>query len=103
MKAAMAHSLSESDRLDDNADERMRALAAGARIGRAVSSEGAPIGPLRAWPGGVACTRSIGDSDCGSYIDPTPHVVTRPFPAHGGAVVLASDGVWDALPQKVHL
>ena len=30
---------------------------------------GGQLGPLRAWPGGLACARSIGDADVGIYMD----------------------------------
>lgn len=32
------------------------------------------IGPLRAWPGGLCLSRTIGDIDAGQYIVPVPHV-----------------------------
>ena len=32
------------------------------------------VGPLRAWPGGICLSRSIGDLDAGEYIVPVPHV-----------------------------
>ena len=56
-------------RLDGNADERQRVIEAGAKIGRAVHpSTGQPSGPLRAFPGGLAMGRSIGDLDCGEWV-----------------------------------
>lgn len=35
---------------------------------------GIEIGPLRAWPGGICLSRSIGDMDVGDYIVAVPHV-----------------------------
>lgn len=32
------------------------------------------IGPLRAWPGGICLSRTIGDIDAGQCIVPVPHV-----------------------------
>lgn len=80
--------MSTSHRLQDNASERAR-LAAHVRV---------DAGPPRLFPGGLACARSVGDADC-------PHASCEPDLAHGvlvdGAVlVLASDGVWDALPTR---
>ncbi len=51
---------------------------------------------MRAWPGGLAIARSIGDVDCGDFVSPQPDVRTVPAPA-SGFVILGSDGVWDAL------
>ena len=80
--------MSTSHRLQDNAAERAR-LADHVRV---------DAGPPRLFPGGLACARSVGDVDC-------PHASCEPDVAHGvlvdGAVlVLASDGVWDALPAR---
>ncbi|KAF8698676.1 hypothetical protein HU200_034925 [Digitaria exilis] len=77
------------------------------------------IGPLRCWPGGLCLSRSIGDIDVGEFIVPVPHVkqvkVHNPNKVFvrvqseircltllqlsnaGGRLVIASDGVWDAL------
>lgn len=63
---------------------------------QAVSPDGGPWGPMRAWPGGLAIARSIGDVDCGDYVSPRPDVRTIPAPA-SGFVILGSDGIWDAL------
>ena len=50
--------------IDNNADERDRITALGGEIAQAADLAGNPGGPLRAWPGGVAVARTIGDSDC---------------------------------------
>ena len=55
-------------RLNVNADERQRVEAEGCIVARAADSLGKPTGPLRAWPGGVAFARAIGDADCGAHV-----------------------------------
>ena len=85
-------------RFDNNAEEAQRVVDQGAKIGRAVQAEtGQPSGPLRAFPGGLAMGRSIGDLDCGEWVLATPSVQRVQLPAEGGRVVICSDGVWDAL------
>ena len=95
------HRLCADHRLQDSHKECERVRALGGSIGRLqhpVTKEAA--GPLRAFPGGVACARSIGDADVGSVISAVPATSTVPLKAHcaaGWDVVVASDGVWDAL------
>ena len=93
--------LSFEHRLNDSEEERMRVLAVGGVcIGQAVSSEGRMGGPLRAWPGGLAVCRTIGDADCpGASAVPSTRCV-RFDTRIGAAVVVASDGVWDALSHE---
>lgn len=62
--------LTHNFRLGDDGEEQARVRAAGAKLGRALNRDGLPMGPLRAWPGGVMCASSIGDSDCENYISP---------------------------------
>eukprot|EP00908_Phaeocystis_cordata_P026023 Transcript_85.p1 GENE.Transcript_85~~Transcript_85.p1 ORF type:complete len:422 (-),score=94.87 Transcript_85:312-1577(-) len=89
-------------RLDGNADERQRVIEAGAKIGRAVHpSTGQPSGPLRAFPGGLAMGRSIGDLDCGQWVLAEPSCRQTKMPLEGGRVVVCSDGVWDAVHPEV--
>lgn len=57
-------------------------------------------GPLRSWPGGLCVSRSIGDVDCGPYISPLPHVRQLVVPRAGGRIVIASDGLWDAVDSE---
>lgn len=86
------------------------------------------MGPLRCWPGGLCLSRSIGDTDVGEYIVPIPHVkqvkvswfhshglslLTFYFNAYkllllisqlsngGGRLIIASDGIWDALSSDI--
>ena len=91
------HQLSVSHRLAENADEVRRVCSLGAKLGREMV-EGRAKGPLRAFPGGVTNTRGLGDGDCGDFISSEPErSATLAVPAVGGALVLCTDGVWDAL------
>ena len=87
--------LGTSHRLEDNKDEQERVTRLGARLGRAMTDEGKQGGPLRAWPGGLAVTRTVGDADCRSFVIPEPAWSTCPSPPNGGALLACSDGVWD--------
>mmetsp|Transcript_45343 Transcript_45343/g.119001 ORF Transcript_45343/g.119001 Transcript_45343/m.119001 type:complete len:467 (+) Transcript_45343:52-1452(+) len=92
--------LTEEHRLSDSTDERDRVIRSGGKLGQALSSSGHPGGPVRVWPGGLAVCRTIGDSDC-PVASAVPAVRTLPFDSSAGtAVVVASDGVWDALTHK---
>ena len=85
-------------RFDTNADEVKRVVGQGGHIGRAQkAATGQPSGPLRAFPGGLAMGRSIGDGDCGEWVLAAPSVQHVQLPPEGGRVVICSDGVWDAL------
>jgi serine/threonine protein phosphatase PrpC len=93
--------LTDEHRLNDSEDERARVKEQGGQLGRATSQNQA-AGPIRAYPGGVACARAIGDRDCGPWLSPVPNIKTMPLLEAHSLVVIASDGVWDALPpQKV--
>ncbi|XP_044363544.1 probable protein phosphatase 2C 12 [Triticum aestivum] len=87
--------LSADHRLDANEEEVERVTASGGEVGRINVARGAGIGPLRCWPGGLCLSRSIGDTDVGEYIVSVPHV--KQLSNAGGRLVIASDGVWDAL------
>jgi serine/threonine protein phosphatase PrpC len=89
--------LTVSHRLVDSEMERTRLLEKGIRMGRAMDHEGWPAGPLRAWPGGLAVTRGIGDADCEDIVSCEPSCQTVPAPPHGGVLLACSDGVWDTL------
>ena len=94
--------LTDEHRLNDSEDERARVKKQGGQLGRATSLNHQAAGPIRAYPGGVACARAIGDRDCGPWLSPVPNIKTMPLLEADSLVVLASDGVWDALPpQKV--
>ncbi|ONL98685.1 putative protein phosphatase 2C 12 [Zea mays] len=101
--------LSADHRLDANEEEVERVTASGGEVGRINIAGGAgvsyffvyifsyQIGPLRCWPGGLCLSRSIGDIDVGEFIVPVPHVKQVKLSNAGGRLVIASDGVWDAL------
>lgn len=94
--ANFARRLTEDHRLDSSEPERARVAAMGGKLAHAAAANGRPSGPLRLWPGGVAQARTVGDSDVGRYILPRPFVQTVPLP-EGASVLIASDGVWDAI------
>lgn len=89
--------LTVDHRLEDNEEERERVTKSGGEVGRLSIAGGAEIGPLRCWPGGLCLSRSIGDVDIGEYIVPIPHVKQIKLSKAGGRLIIASDGVWDAL------
>ena len=92
--------LTEEHRLEGSDAERERVSRAGAKIGRSVDSTGRAKGPVRAWPGGLAVCRTIGDSDC-PCASAVPAMRTSRFDAlAGAALVVASDGVWDAVSRE---
>ena len=94
--------LSSEHRLSDSEAERKRVQSVGGiKIGQAKSGlDGTPGGPLRAWPGGLAVCRTIGDADCPAA-SAVPDQRTVPFDVRAGAaVVVASDGVWDAISHE---
>lgn len=89
--------LTVDHRLEDNEEERDRVTKSGGEVGRLSIAGGAEIGPLRCWPGGLCLSRSIGDVDVGEFIVPIPHVKQIKLSKAGGRLIIASDGVWDAL------
>lgn len=92
--------LSADHRLECNEEERDRITASGGEVGRLNTGGGTEIGPLRCWPGGLCLSRSIGDMDVGEFIVPVPYVKQVKLSSAGGRLVIASDGVWDALPPE---
>ncbi|CAI0465225.1 unnamed protein product [Linum tenue] len=95
--------LSADHRLDCNEEERNRITASGGEVGRLNTGGGAEIGPLRCWPGGLCLSRSIGDLDVGEYIVPVPYVKQVKLSTGGGRLIIASDGVWDAVSAETSL
>ncbi|KAG0578273.1 hypothetical protein KC19_4G010700 [Ceratodon purpureus] len=87
-------------RLETNEEERERVVASGGQVARLHPYGGREVGPLRAWPGGICLSRSIGDLDAGEYIVPVPHVKQIRLSPGGGRLIIASDGVWDALSSE---
>lgn len=83
---------STSHRLQDNAQERERVHAHVSHI-RGQTGEETAVGPPRLFPGGLMCSRGVGDADC-------PPVVCTPAVCYGTlapthSLVIASDGLWD--------
>ncbi|KAG6391675.1 hypothetical protein SASPL_149432 [Salvia splendens] len=93
--------LTVDHRLEENAEERERVTASGGEVGRLSIFGGTEIGPLRCWPGGLCLSRSIGDMDVGEFIVPIPYVKQVKLSSKGGRLIIASDGVWDALSSEV--
>lgn len=86
-------------RFDTNDEERDRVVAMGGQVAR-LHPYGSEIGPLRSWPGGLCLSRTIGDIDAGHCIVPVPHVKQIKLSPGGGRLIIASDGVWDALTSE---
>ncbi|KAI3675998.1 hypothetical protein L1987_85594 [Smallanthus sonchifolius] len=59
------------------------------------------VGPLHCWPGELCLSRSIGDTDVGEFIVPIPHVKQVKLSNSGGRLIIASDGIWDALSSEM--
>ncbi|VFQ86880.1 unnamed protein product [Cuscuta campestris] len=93
--------LSADHRLEGNEEERERITSSGGEVGRLNTGGGTQIGPLRCWPGGLCLSRSIGDMDVGEFIVPVPHVKQVKLSSAGGRLIIASDGVWDALSAEM--
>ncbi|KAI3440485.1 PPM-type phosphatase domain-containing protein [Psidium guajava] len=93
--------LTVDHRLEENAEERARVTASGGEVGRLNVFGGNEVGPLRCWPGGLCLSRSIGDTDVGEFIVPIPHVKQVKLSNAGGRLIIASDGIWDALSSDV--
>ncbi|KAL1549766.1 putative protein phosphatase 2C 5 [Salvia divinorum] len=93
--------LTVDHRLEENVEERERITASGAAVARLNVFGGNEVGPLRCWPGGLCLSRSIGDTDVGEFIIPIPHVKQVKLSNAGGRLIIASDGIWDALSSDI--
>ncbi|MBA0860938.1 hypothetical protein Goshw_022687 [Gossypium schwendimanii] len=93
--------LTVDHRLEENAEERERVTASGGEVGRLNVFGGNEVGPLRCWPGGLCLSRSIGDTDVGEFIVPIPYVKQVKLSNSGGRLIIASDGIWDALSSAM--
>ncbi|XP_074274893.1 putative protein phosphatase 2C 15 [Silene latifolia] len=93
--------LTVDHRLEDNVEERQRVTASGGEVGRLSIVGGVEIGPLRCWPGGLCLSRSIGDVDVGEFIVPIPYVKQVKLSSAGGRLIIASDGIWDAISSEM--
>ncbi|XP_058087985.1 probable protein phosphatase 2C 15 [Magnolia sinica] len=93
--------LTVDHRLEENAEERERVTASGGEVGRLSIVGGVEVGPLRCWPGGLCLSRSIGDMDVGEFIVPIPYVKQVKLSNAGGRLIIASDGIWDAISSEM--
>ncbi|KAG0561536.1 hypothetical protein KC19_9G071300 [Ceratodon purpureus] len=96
----IATALTIDHRLDGNDEEQERIKASGGEVARIRLAGGVEVGPLRVWPGGLCLSRSIGDMDVGDYIVAVPHVKQIKLAPAGGRLIIASDGVWDAVSTR---
>ncbi|XP_047086579.1 probable protein phosphatase 2C 33 [Lolium rigidum] len=93
--------LTVDHRLEENVEERERVTASGGEVSRLNLCGGQQVGPLRCWPGGLCLSRSIGDTDVGEFIVPIPHVKQVKLSNAGGRLIIASDGIWDAVSSEI--
>ncbi|WOL11717.1 putative protein phosphatase 2C 3 [Canna indica] len=100
-QGGVVSALTVDHRLEENVEERERVTASGGEVGRLSIVGGAEIGPLRCWPGGLCLSRSIGDMDAGEFIVPVPYVKQVKLSKAGGRLIIASDGIWDALTSEM--
>eukprot|EP00850_Spirogloea_muscicola_P022188 SM000281S10756 [mRNA] locus=s281:93124:95370:- [translate_table: standard] len=100
MRGGSVMDLSVDHRLEVNAEEVERVKASGGELGRLMTQGGHMVGPLRCWPGGLCLSRSIGDIDVGEFIVPIPFVKQVKLPPSGGRLIIATDGLWDAISSE---
>ncbi|PNG62189.1 putative protein phosphatase 2C 15, partial [Tetrabaena socialis] len=64
-------------------------------------ADGTVVGEhLRVWPGGINMTRTIGDEAARGLLIPEPAVRQISLPVTGARLIVASDGLWDAVNAK---
>jgi serine/threonine protein phosphatase PrpC len=87
----------------DDAEAKRVKRAGGVRVSQ-MQMGATPMGPFRVWPGGMCCSRSIGDWDVWGHVEDPEYVPCEPnvfetelSPALGGRLVIASDGLWDTM------
>lgn len=91
--------VSGNHRLDVNKSEQARLRSVGCEVVQ--SAVGARhVGPLRVWPGGLAMSRTLGDLEAGQPVLAEPEVRQVTLPHTGGRLIMASDGLWDAVQPK---
>ena len=83
------------DHNPDDPLEAARLADAGARLGR-MRKGGVEVGPMRSYPGGLAVSRAIGDFGSPAVVC-LPEVTRHHVPPRGARVVIASDGLWNAM------
>ena len=92
------HEVTADHRVDTNASERARVLRGGGLIKR-VEIGGTQHGPLRV-DGTLRVSRSLGDIDVTALVSEAPEVCVVRLPPTGGRLIIASDGVWDAVGSQ---
>jgi len=80
----------------DDPLEAVRLNIAGCRLGRMQRADGNEIGPLRAYPGGFAVSRAVGDFASPAIIC-EPEITRVKIPKTGARVLVATDGVFAAI------
>ncbi|KAI3467059.1 hypothetical protein Pfo_023722 [Paulownia fortunei] len=109
--------LTVDHRLEENAEERERVTASGGEVGRLSIYGGTEVTSLSellmyprftfaGWSStllarGLCLSRSIGDMDVGEFIVPIPYVKQVKLSSKGGRLIIASDGIWDALSSEM--
>ena len=86
--------ITTSHRLQDSPAERER-------LKENISYAGTnrlPYGPPRLYPGGLSCSRNIGDGDC-EYVSCEPSVYSDKI-ENKDAIIVCTDGIWDACQVK---
>lgn len=91
--------ISGNHRLEDNAEEVSRIEKNGGEVAPS-SIDGKPAGPIRVWPGGLAMSRTIGDVDAGRLCLADAEITQVTIPQNGARLIIASDGLWDAVHPK---
>ena len=83
----------------DDPLEAKRLVSLGARLGR-MRQGGREVGPMRCYPGGLAVSRAIGDMGSKPAVTCDPECTRVTLPARGGRLILASDGLWNAMTDR---
>ena len=86
--------ITESHRLQDNPSERQRLKAYTSYAER----NRVPYGPPRLYPGGLACSRNIGDGDC-EHVSCEPSIYSDHI-ENTDAIIICTDGIWDSCNIK---
>ena len=91
--------LTEDHRLATSASEQRRLQEMGVSLAPGLDANGAPSGPLRAWPGGLTCARALGNLGPAAFpaVSPVPSCSIVTVPPSGGDLFIASYGVWGEL------
>jgi calcium/calmodulin-dependent protein kinase I len=82
----------------DDPLEAKRLTDADARLGR-MRQGGKEVGPMRSYPGGFAVSRALGDFGSPAVIC-EPECTRLSLPPGGGRLILASDGLWNAMSDR---